>query len=195
MDKLLEIDQQLFLLINRDFANSFFDFILPAFRNPFFWSPFYLFIVVFLILNFKKKGLIILGFLLLTFFLSDQISSHLIKPLVERLRPCNEPSFSNYVRLLVPCGSGFSFTSSHATNHFAIAFYLIILGFQFKRWLFPVLFFWAFFISIAQVYVGVHYPFDILCGAILGSTIGIGTSFFTKKFFNFNTKNGFAILE
>ena len=77
------------------------------------------------------------------------------------------------VDLKVKCGGGYSYTSSHATNHFALAFFLIYtLGVQF-RWIKWVLIFWASSIAYGQVYVGVHYPFDVISGATIGGIIGI----------------------
>jgi undecaprenyl-diphosphatase len=77
------------------------------------------------------------------------------------------------MRLLVQCGSGYSFPSTHATNHFAFALFMIGTLAQRYRWIVAPLIIWAAAIAYAQVYVGVHYPFDVLCGALLGSSIGI----------------------
>jgi undecaprenyl-diphosphatase len=109
--------------------------------------------------------------LVLNFGVTDIVSSSVIKPLVERPRPCHGETMNLDVRLLVDCGSGFSFTSSHATNHFGLAFFLIFtLG---KRWKYIIapLIVWAVIVAYAQVYVGVHYPLDVLSGALLGICI------------------------
>lgn len=181
MDFLIGLDQYLFFLINRDWTNSFFDVILPLFRNRFFWSPLYLFLIVYFIVNHRKNSLLIIGMLFLAFVLADSISSGLIKPFFERLRPCNEPLIKDQVRSLVTCGSGYSFTSSHATNHFAIALFLITFFYKRYAWVLPLGLLWAGSISYAQVYVGVHYPFDVLCGALLGSLIGYTVCRFLKS--------------
>ncbi|MCY1248395.1 undecaprenyl pyrophosphate phosphatase [compost metagenome] len=125
---------------------------------------------------------------LATFGASDVVSSHLIKKSIKRVRPCNDIVFKQEVNIRVRCGSGFSFTSSHATNHFALAFFWIVLfrrKWKHAMWLCIT---WATLISISQIYVGVHYPFDILCGAILGILIGLATGYIFKKikpeFFN-----------
>ena len=79
------------------------------------------------------------------------------------------------------CGSGYSFTSSHATNHFAIALFLVLLWGRkhpFLRYLFPL---WAASIALAQVYVGVHYPLDIFVGSLLGVGIGV-LGYFSYRF-------------
>ena len=122
----------------------------------------------------------ILG-ILITFAMGDLIASKIIKPSVQRIRPCNEVNLANDVIKRVPCGSGYSFPSAHATNHFAIALFLI--GVFYRKWK-PILPFglvWAASIAFAQVYVGVHYPIDIFIGALLGTTIGLITSTVYKK--------------
>ena len=79
---------------------------------------------------------------------------------------------AGHMHLLVSCGGGLSFVSSHAANHFGLAVFLsVVLGKRFP-WVVPILIFWAAVISIAQVYVGVHYPIDITGGALLGICFG-----------------------
>ena len=165
------IDQQLFFIINRGFANSFFDFLLPLMRSKYFWSPLYIFLISYLLkTNNTRKGLFTILFLLITFALTDFISAGIIKESVQRLRPCNDPEIMGFVRNIVGCGSGYSFVSSHATNHFGIAIFLG-LYFREKPWVGIVFKFWAAIIAFSQVYVGVHYPLDVIFGSILG--IGI----------------------
>ncbi|MEX2589900.1 MAG: phosphatase PAP2 family protein [Chitinophagales bacterium] len=174
LESLINIDQSLFREMNGAWSNSFFDQVLPWFRNKYFWAPLYLFALTFLFFNFDRKTVLTVVVLaILSIVASDQISSSLIKPLVGRLRPCNDPDFLDQVILLVDCGSGKSFTSSHATNHFALAFFFGVFFRSLQPALLPVLIFWAAMVSYAQIYVGVHYPFDILGGAILGAFIGI----------------------
>ena len=105
--------------------------------------------------------------------LTDFVSSSLIKDNVWRLRPCNNPDFSSWINILVgyrPQSS--SFTSSHAANHFGMAMFLYLtLRKKYPKW--PLVFFlWAALIAFAQVYVGVHYPADILAGGLIGMIIG-----------------------
>ena len=188
IDQIVHIDQEIFLAINQGLSNPVFDWLLPILRNPYTWAPLYLFLVIFFIKTYGKTGILIVVMTLATFGASDAVSSHLIKKSVKRVRPCNDIVFKEEVNIRVRCGSGFSFTSSHATNHFALAFFWIAL---FRRkwknamWLCIT---WATLISVSQIYVGVHYPFDILCGAILGILIGMATGYIFKKlkpeFFN-----------
>lgn len=186
MEQLLYWDQVVFQAINSGMANWFFDWLMPLFRNQFIWLPVYIFFAAFFVYNFPPKGFYILLFGLLTFMLSDQISASLIKPVIQRLRPCNDPYFAHYVRLLIPCGSGFSFPSAHATNHFAFSVFLISVIPLRMRWVLPFALFWAFGVSFAQIYVGIHYPVDVIFGAFLGSCIGVVTSSLCKRTLNLN---------
>lgn len=187
IERLLSFDQELFFWINRGMAHPFLDAYLPLTRNMFFWSPLYLFLIVFFTLNFGRKGWIVIGVVLLTFACTDLVSSSLIKPWVGRLRPCNDEEIRQWVRLLVNCGGGKSFTSSHATNHFGLA---VLVGLALKpyfRWALWLFILWAGTISLAQVYVGVHYPLDVLAGGLLGSLIAwIMWQLFHKKWEVYN---------
>lgn len=172
LEQLIHYDQELFLFFNQTISNLFFDFLMPILRNPYTWAPLYLFLIIFFIRNYKTRGIVMLVFFILTFAIADSTSSSLIKPEVKRVRPCNDALFKDEIKLRVRCGSGYSFPSSHATNHFALGMFLLVV-FR-KRWK-PIVWLslgWAASISFAQIYVGVHYPIDILAGAILGSLIG-----------------------
>lgn len=179
--ELLQLDTELFLKIHQGLSNEFFDWLMPLLRNRFFWAPLYLFIIVFCIKEYKKQGYYIILALLLTFACGDLISSRLIKKSVARIRPCNEITLANNIIHRVPCGTGYSFPSSHATNHFAIAVFLISLFYKKWKAILPIGLLWAASISFAQVYVGVHYPIDILCGSILGISIGLIISTIFKR--------------
>jgi len=179
--ELQQFDTELFLKIHRGLSNEFFDWLMPLMRNRFFWSPLYLFIIVFCIKQFKKQGYYIICMLLVTFAMGDLIASRIIKPYVARIRPCNEVSLTNEIIHRVPCGSGYSFPSSHATNHFGIAVFLICLFYTRWKPILPLGLAWAFIISFAQIYVGVHYPIDTFAGAILGTCIGLFTYYLYKK--------------
>lgn len=179
-DALIHFDQKVFRLINGDLTNPVFDAILPYTRESVIWVPFYLFLFIFVVMNFGKKGLGWIIFALLTAALTDMISSSFLKEYIGRVRPCRDPEFSQYVRFLVKhCPVSGSFTSSHAANHFGAAMfgYMTLKSVTKWAWLF---FAWAGIICYAQIYVGVHYPGDILGGALVGCIIG----WFSAGFFN-----------
>jgi membrane-associated phospholipid phosphatase len=170
-------DQDLFIQMNSVFTNSFFDQVLPVWREATTWLPLYLFLMLFAAMNFPRKAFSWIVGAIITFAISDQLSGHLIKPLIARLRPCNDPEMFGITRLLLPsCGSGYSFPSSHATNHFAFAVFIYItLGQILGKWKYACIL-WAASIAYAQIYVGVHYPFDVFCGTLLGTAIGFATA-------------------
>jgi len=172
-----EWDRSLFLILNSNLANPFFDAILPYFRDSVFWTPLYLFIIVFMLINFGKKGLWWVVAFVATVAIADLLGTYAFKETVRRIRPCNEPGLSGQVRLLLQkCPGGYSFLSNHAANHFGLATFMV-LTFKpiFKQWVYFA-YLWALLICFAQVYVGAHYPFDIVAGAILGMAAGYLTA-------------------
>jgi undecaprenyl-diphosphatase len=178
-----KLDTFIFFKINTVYTSSFFDTLFPWYREGNTWIPLYLFLILFVIVNFKKSALQWIIFVVITLLLTDQLSSSIVKPFFERLRPCTDPNLMSKVRLLLNhCSGGFSFTSSHATNHFGFAvFIMMTLGHIFRKWKYLFLI-WAASVSYGQIYVGVHYPFDILGGALLGSTIGwLTASFYIRR--------------
>jgi len=180
-DEIRNVDYKIFSKINGDWHNTFFDIVLPFLRQSYLWIPLYFFLGIFTPLNFKKNGWYWSLCFLVTAALSDYISSTIVKGTFLRLRPCQDPAIMQHVRLLVNvCPGNSSFTSSHAANHFAAAMYIFT---TFKnavsKW-WALLFVWAFVISYTQVYVGIHFPGDVIGGAALGLIIG----FLPAKVFN-----------
>ena len=178
---LKQLDYHLFSKMNGQWHAPVFDKIIPFVREPFVWLPFYFFLVLFTTVNFKKRGFYWTLFFALNGIISDYISSSIIKENFIRLRPCHDPALADKIRFLVNyCPVSSSFTSSHAVNHFAAAMFIFT---TFKeavspKWAF--IFLWAFLIAYAQVYVGVHFPFDVFCGSIVGLIIG----YIPAKIFN-----------
>lgn len=171
MQEILQWDTALFFWINlADLPDWISEFVVLS-RNKLTWIPLYVFLLAYMIFNFDRKAMIKgLALIALTLVLSDTLSSKVIKPWVGRDRPCNQFSIQNQVDLKVRCGSGKSFTSSHATNHFGLALVFFFLFKDWGRWRY-LFFLWAGLIAFAQVYVGVHYPLDVTAGAILGMSI------------------------
>ncbi|MFY0253871.1 phosphatase PAP2 family protein [Chitinophaga sp. 30R24] len=182
LEFILKEDLRLFFHINGQWHNAFLDVVMPFLREPYVWAPLYLFLALFVTINYGWKGLFWIMFFLLCFGVADQTSLYL-KGAVGRVRPCRDPVVSHFTRLLVMyCPGSGSFTSNHAANHFALAtFCFITLKSAFRRytWLF---FAWAASIGYAQIYVGVHYPLDVFGGAIMGIIIGLlAGSFFQRR--------------
>ncbi len=183
IEKIIELDRYLFLLINKESRNDLFDTIMPFIRQPLFWIPLYLFMLVFLFANFGKKGWRWFLFAIITVSSTDLISSKIIKPFFARPRPCMDPDFEVNVRLLLNyCGANGSFISSHAANHFGLSMFIFITCRHFAPKTGYLFFIWSAAICMAQVYVGVHYPGDVLGGAIFGILAGsITGKFYNKK--------------
>ena len=159
--------------------------VMPFLRQPWFWSPLYLFLLLFMPYKFGKKGWIWCLVFLISFIISDQVSAHLMKPFFERLRPCNNYHISNLIHLIVPCGGMYGFPSSHAANHFSIGIFSAVTLSRKVKWIWTVAILWAAAVSYAQIYVGVHYPLDVTVGALLGTATGLCTGTVFNHYFPF----------
>lgn len=165
------IDQQLFLFLN-SLNSPFFDQVMHAISGKIIWIPLYLVILISIGIRYKRKFLVIVIFIILAATLSDQLSV-VVKNIVHRLRPCHEPALEGLVHLFKgECGGMFSFVSSHATNSYDVA--LLSLLFIRKRWYTISIIIWATVVGYSRIYLGVHYPGDVICGSILGAAVGWG---------------------
>jgi undecaprenyl-diphosphatase len=168
------IDVALFRFGNETIANPAGDWFFPFITNlKNFIVPYALLLLGLLVFG-KKRGALTLLLIVITITIADQMSSFVVKPWVGRLRPCH---VLEDVRLLVGCGSGKSFTSSHATNNFALA---VIIQHMYPKARWYILT-WAALVAFSRVYVGVHYPSDIVGGAVLGSLIGFAVIFLYEQ--------------
>ena len=113
---------------------------------------------------------------------ADLVCVRMVKAYVKRVRPCNNAQFEPTVVNRVPCGTGLSFPSAHASDHFAIALFLGMAFARKRRWIWFLVIFWAALICYAQVYVGVHYPVDVLAGAILGALVGFSFGLIYRRY-------------
>lgn len=179
----LYLDYTSWYYLNTVWHNGFLDAVVPFLRNQWTWAPLYLFLLIFMLKNYGSRGLIWCAFFLATFALSDQLSAHLLKPMFTRIRPCNNPQLSAIVHNIVPCGSGYSFPSSHAANHFSLGIFMTVTLRHLAKWIAYAAFIWALSVAYAQVYVGVHFPLDVTCGGIIGAAVGVITGrLFMLKF-------------
>lgn len=166
LEFLVEWDKQLFFAIN-SLHSPFWDKFMLFVTNKGSWYLLYGIIIAFLIYSYKKHIWLPVIMIALTITIADQTSSGFLKPTVERLRPCKDPEIADQVRTPGGCGGLHGFTSSHASNHFGIAVLLILMGRNWSRWVWLFLP-WAAIIAYSRVYVGVHFPGDVIVGGLIG---------------------------
>ncbi|GGD50519.1 hypothetical protein GCM10011514_13450 [Emticicia aquatilis] len=137
------------------------------------WIPLYLYIIYYLFKNIRADFVLSILFVLISVGLADRITSGLMKPYFQRFRPCHDPLIQHIVHVVGNCGGQYGFVSSHASNSFALVAALIILfkNYKIDSKLPLFLFFWAIIVSYSRIYVGVHFPTDILVGGLIGFLI------------------------
>ena len=165
IDKIIEIDKKIMVFLNKTISNSIFDFIMPIITNQNFLVISGLILIGYLAYYGGKRGRITIAVLLIAAGFSDAICFQIIKPWVGRIRPSHE--FYEYINLLVSKGGKYSFPSNHAANSFVFA--TVLSYFYDKNRI--SLYILASTIAFSRVYVGVHYPLDIIFGSIIGYII------------------------
>lgn len=173
---LKNIDQHLFSFIHSDASTVHIDWLMRALRYAWTWAPLYAFIFYWIIRYYRRSAIMFIMMSLVCFAITDFTSSSILKPFFARLRPCYEPGLQTIIRHVVDCGGKNSMPSSHAANHFGLAafWYFTIYRLSGKKW--SWLWLWAAAIGYAQVYVGKHYPLDIVVGGLFGLLTGGGLS-------------------
>jgi len=192
-DTLIYWDHICWYYLNTQWHTPFLDSIIPFFRNQWFWTPLYLFLAIFIPLKFSKRGLVWCLLFILCFVISDQVSATLMKPYFHRLRPCHNPYLSSIIHQLVPCGGQYGFPSSHASNHFSVGIFSAVTLGRLAKWVWPVAILWALLVSFSQVYVGVHYPLDVTCGALLGTIVGVLVGKVHNRYFDLREREVVAL--
>ncbi len=189
MEFLTTMDTRIFLAINGAHA-GFLDFIMFWASNKGIWAPFYAFLIYLFFLHYKKTGWILVGLTFLLVAISDQSTVHLFKEVFMRLRPCHDPSLAGLVRLPDDhCGGQYGFISSHASNSFAVAVFVgYFLGKKIRHFM-TVMLIWAALVSYSRIYMGVHYPSDVIVGAIWGSLLAFGMITWSRKLAKLGMKN------
>lgn len=169
---LTSIDEQILLFFNGLHTPLMNDIALFI-TGKLTWLPFYIFLLDILVrkLGPKKAGLTLIA-IVLAILLADQICASLIRPIVARLRPCSPDNpISQFIETVNGvCPHSYSWPSCHAANTFALATLLSIV-IRSRRFT-TMMVTWAVIVSLSRLYMGVHYPTDLLCGAAFGSVLG-----------------------
>ncbi len=178
-EQLIILDKELLLLIN-NFHNHILDSIMVTASLKFSWIPLYIILLYIIIRDYRRKSWLVIIIIGLTVLIADQASVHLFKNIFQRLRPCHEDELSGLLHLVNPCGGKYGFVSSHAANSFSVAVMIILLLKDKHLWIWPVMLFYGVIIIYSRVYLGVHYPSDVIAGAVVGSIIGLGSYYLFK---------------
>jgi undecaprenyl-diphosphatase len=177
---LMELDKWLLLLINSH-HNSFWDSIMLFASGIINWFPVYIFLLFLVIYKFRKESWLLILLVIPLIFASDELSSAVLKPLVHRLRPSHEPGIEYLLHFVSGYRGGlYGFVSSHACNFFAVAIYLHLTASGKIRWLPFLMYPIVFLVIYSRIYLGVHYPSDVIAGSLLGALLG----WLTAKIYN-----------
>ncbi len=170
LDWLNRIDTQWLMAIN-GWNSSYFDYFFTLFTNKQIWYPLYVLLLYVIVRRYKLQSLWVIIFLALAIVICDQ-GSGIVKSLTERLRPTHQPMLNGLLNIPANKGGLYGYFSAHAANSFALAFLLGFLSRRKRIWVFFIL--WAILTSYSRIYLAVHYPFDVITGALFGILVAWG---------------------
>ncbi len=177
LENLIRWDQQLLLDINGTHT-PFWDEVMWNISWPIIWTPAYIIILYLCIRYYKMQTFYILLFTAVLILITDTVSVHVFKNMVQRWRPTHEPALRGLVHIVHNYeGGDFGFVSSHATNFFGIAMFFTMIFRRNLKYFALVSLLFAALIAYSRVYLGVHYPGDVICGAIIGTLVGWGLGY------------------
>ncbi|WP_158859925.1 phosphatase PAP2 family protein [Lunatibacter salilacus] len=173
MTEIKQWDEALFHFLNAQ-RLDWLDPVMKTLTGTYIWIPLYAFLIYLIFKSYGMTGFWYVGFIVLLILLADKFTSGFMKPFFERLRPCHDPRWEGMINTYAGCGGKFGFASSHASTTFSVATYMFLI-FRGKIQAMGWLFLWAGLISYTRIYLGVHYPSDILVGALVGIASGLIT--------------------
>ncbi|MEO6190259.1 MAG: phosphatase PAP2 family protein [Saprospiraceae bacterium] len=181
INQLLWLDHSVFEWIQIHLHNDLINNFIIGFRDKMFWVPLYITLIGWIFLFHKKTVWIIVLCTIVLIALTDQLNSNILKKAIKRDRPCRELYFKDHFSPLIDCSGGYSFPSTHAANHMALGlFFFFILRDSLPKARYFMLF-WPILIGFAQVFVGVHFPIDVIAGWLVGLITGSLVYFLFKK--------------
>lgn len=173
MNIITKLDTELFLFLN-GLHVDWLDPVMTFISGKITWLPFYIVLLFLVIKNYKKQSILIIISIIILVICSDQISSGIFKPLFERARPCHNEAIRDLVYLPNGhCGGAYGFISSHACNCFAVAVFITHILRRHYRKIAWVMYIWAVLVAYSRIYMGVHYPGDVIVGAAVGVVVGV----------------------
>lgn len=164
LDWLLNLDKQLFIALNSA-GSPYLDQFMIWMSDRYLWFPFYGYLLFRLYQHYGKRSYFPIIALIVVIVCTDQITSTLMKPYFGRLRPCKDPLLEGIIRVIGKCRGSYGFSSGHAANAFALAGFFYFLE---KSTFTKIMLIWAAVIAYSRIYLGVHYPGDVLVGSVIG---------------------------